>query len=232
MARDPRGGYTSTAPADRLRPPPAGPAPGANGLPLVDALDPARDPDAEPPRPGRDPLEAVARELLSLIGEDPDRAGLVDTPRRFAAWWREFTNHDAGVVDTTFDSIHVDQMVAVTGVRVWSLCEHHLLPFHADLTMAYLAADRVLGLSKFARIANAHAHRLQVQERLVTGIADDLAAITGADSVAVVAQGEHLCMTMRGVKAPATMHSSVMRGAFRTDPEARAELFTLTRRPR
>lgn len=179
---------------------------------------------------GTDPLEAVCRRLLELVGENPDREGLRDTPRRWAAWWREFTSYDPGTVDTTFASVHTDQMVAVTGVRVWSLCEHHLLPFHADLTMAYIADDRVLGLSKFARIAQQHAHQLQVQERLVANIADHLAYLTGSAHVAVVAAGEHLCMTMRGVKAPATMHSSVMRGAFRDDPEARAELFALDRR--
>jgi len=178
-----------------------------------------------------DPIEALARGLLVAIGEDPDREGLRDTPARYARWWREFVDYDAGNVSTTFDVVSVDQLVAVTGVRVWSLCEHHLLPFHADLTMAYLADSRVLGLSKFARIAQQHAHRLQVQERLVAGIADDLAAIVETPSVAVIARGEHLCMTMRGVRSPATMHSSVLRGAFRDEPETRAELLAIAGSP-
>lgn len=172
-------------------------------------------------------LESVARQLLALIGEDPNREGLADTPARWARWWREFVDYDPGNTGTTFDVVHADQMVAVTGVRVWSLCEHHLLPFYADLTMGYITETRVLGLSKFARIAQDHAHRLQVQERLVAGIADDLQALTGSPSVAVVARGEHLCMTMRGVRSPATMHSSVTRGAFRDNAGTRAEFFAL-----
>lgn len=175
-----------------------------------------------------DRLEQIGRDLLVELGEDPDRPGLADTPRRFASWWREFIDHDPGRFDTTFEAIHIDQMVAVTGMRVWSLCEHHLLPFYCDLTLAYIAdGGRILGLSKFARIAHLHAHRLQVQERLVTGIADELQAVTDAESVAVVASGEHLCMTMRGVQTPATMHSSVLRGLFKDDDKARAELFSL-----
>lgn len=198
-----------------------------DGLPLVDALDPARDLDAEPPVTVADPIEGLVRQLLVEIGEDPDRPEILDTPARFARWWREFIDYEPGNIGTTFDLIHVDQMVAVTGVRVWSLCEHHLLPFYADLTLAYIAQDRVLGLSKFARIAQMHAHRLQVQERLVTGIADEIQSITEAQSVAVIARGEHLCMTMRGIRSPATMHSSILRGLFKDDPAARAELFAL-----
>lgn len=173
-------------------------------------------------------IAALTRALLVELGEDPSRPGLADTPDRVARWWEEFIGHDNGNTDTTFDVVQADQMVAVTGVRVWTLCEHHLLPFYVDLTMAYIADDRVLGLSKFARIANGHAHRLQVQERLVSGIADDIGKVTASEDVAVVGRGEHLCMTMRGVKTAGTMHSSVLRGAFRDDPAVRAELFALT----
>jgi len=172
-------------------------------------------------------LERIGLDLLVALGEDPTRPGIEETPARFARWWAEFVDYEPGNVATTFEACDVDQMVAVTGVRVWSLCEHHLLPFYADLTLAYIAHERVLGLSKFARIAHRHAHQLQVQERLVTAIADEIAHTTGAESVAVIAKGEHLCMTMRGIRTPAIMHSSVTRGLFRADPAARAELFAL-----
>lgn len=177
-----------------------------------------------------DPIENLIRLLLTEIGEDPEREGIQDTPARVARWWREFTDYDPGNIGTTFDAVQTDQMVAVTGVRVWSLCEHHLLPFYTDLTMAYLTEQQVLGLSKFARIAHKHAHRLQLQERLVSGIADELEATTGSTNVAVLGKGEHLCMTMRGVRTPAHMHSSVLRGKFKTNATARAELFSLSNR--
>lgn len=172
-------------------------------------------------------VERLATELLAAIGEDPNREGLLETPARFAKWWAEFIDYDAGKTETTFEGMETDQMVAVTGVRVWSLCEHHLLPFNADLTIAYIAEGRIIGLSKLARIAHKYAHGLQVQERLVTQIADHIQQATGAYSVAVLASGEHLCMTMRGIRTPARMHSSVLRGLFKHDPDTRAELLAL-----
>ena len=172
-------------------------------------------------------LEQLGRELLVTLGEDPTRAGIEETPRRWASWWMEFVHHDEGTTDTTFEAVHADQMVVVRGVRVWSLCEHHLLPFWCDLTMAYLAHDKVLGLSKFARIASRYAHRLQLQERLVAQVADHLVRVTESPDVAVLAEGEHLCMVARGAKAPHRMHSSVLRGAFRDNPAARQEMLML-----
>lgn len=163
------------------------------------------------------------------LGEDPERPGIVETPRRWANWWREFVEYDTGKLDTVFESVTVDQMVAVSGIRVWSLCEHHLLPFWCDLTIGYIAGEHVLGLSKFARVAHKYAHKLQIQERLVQEIADDIQRLTGSPDVAVSAAGEHLCMTMRGIKTPALMRSSVMRGAFRNDGRARAEFFAIAK---
>lgn len=165
----------------------------------------------------------LCRDLLIMIGEDPDREGLKDTPRRWAQFWHDFMNYDPGPIDTNFASIHVDQVVVVSGINVWSLCEHHLLPFSCRLTVGYLTTDRVIGLSKIARICHLHAHRLQLQERLVNEIADTVQEKTGSDSVAVVGSGRHLCMEMRGVKTPSTMTTSVMRGVFLTKPEARSE---------
>ena len=114
-------------------------------------------------------IGAATRALLRAIGEDPDRPGLADTPDRVARWWAEFIDYEPGNATTTFDSVQVDQMVAVSGVRVWSLCEHHLLPFWADLTIAYIARDEVVGLSKLARMAHNAAHRLQLQSRWQRG---------------------------------------------------------------
>lgn len=178
-----------------------------------------------------DRVLALGRELLIAIGENPDRPGIVETPRRWANWWREFVQYDAGKTDTLFETTTVDQMVAVSGMRVWSLCEHHLLPFYCDVTVGYIASTHVLGLSKFARIAHDVAHRLQIQEQLVQQIADAVQELARTEHVAVVATGEHLCMTMRGIKTPAVMRSSVLRGAFRTDPAARAEFLTIAKQP-
>ena len=174
---------------------------------------------------GEDPLADLARRLLKEIGEDPDRDGLKETPARFARWWREFTNYSPGTISTVFETASTGQLVVVSGIDVWSLCEHHLLPFSCSLTVAYRTTDKLLGLSKFARIAHKHAHRLQVQERLVADIAREIYEITGSPDVAVIGTGEHLCMTMRGIKTPATMTSSAMNGAFGEDGSLRSQLF-------
>lgn len=176
-----------------------------------------------------DPLEDFARRLLTEIGEDPDREGLRDTPARYARWWREFTNYDPGTIDTLFETTSAGQTVVVSDIKVWSLCEHHLLPFNCSLTIAYRSSKQLLGLSKFARIAHQHAHRLQVQERLVSGIAVDIMRITEAPDVAVIGQGEHLCMTMRGIRTVGLMTSTSFHGVFAEDSSARSELLSLVR---
>ena len=177
--------------------------------------------------PTADPLEALARQLLAEIGEDPSREGLLDTPRRYAKWWREFVNYDAGKIETIFESVADNQMVLVSDMQVWSLCEHHLLPFNCSLTVAYRSNDKLLGLSKFARIAHKHAHKLQVQERLVADIAGEIDSVTNSPDVAVIGRGEHLCMTMRGIRTGAVMTSAVMHGVFGEDGPQRTELLTL-----
>lgn len=174
-----------------------------------------------------DKLVSIGRELLVAIGEDPDRDGLKDTPTRYAKWWREFIDYDAGKIETSFSLENNDQMVSVTGMRVWSLCEHHLLPFNSTVAIGYIPKDKVLGLSKFARIAHKYAHKPQVQERLVQEIADEVKRVTGSDDVAVVADGEHSCMVMRGIRTSGSMRTSVMSGVFRDEPETRAEFLNL-----
>lgn len=208
----------------------------AAGLPV-----PGTEPDDRTPEPPdalsdearRAGLEALARELLHLVDPDPTRAGLADTPRRWAQWWMERLAAPTATLDTTFDrddigSVEqVDQLVVVSGIRVWSLCEHHLLPFWCDLAIGYKADQLVLGLSKFARIAQLYAQRLQVQERLVQDIRTHLVTILETEDVAVIARGEHLCMTMRGARSPHRMTSSAIGGIFRHSDAARAEFLRL-----
>lgn len=179
-----------------------------------------------------DRVKKLAGELLEAIGEDPTRDGIRDTPERYAKWWKEFIDYDAGKVETAFAIENVDEMVAVTGMEVWSLCEHHLLPFTAQVSVAYIPNGAVLGLSKFARIAHRHAHKLQVQERLVQDIANEIAELTGSDNVAVVIDGQHSCMSARGIRTKGSMRTSVMNGVFRSKPEARAEFLSLVDKDR
>lgn len=174
-----------------------------------------------------DPIERIGRYLLLEIGEDPDREGLRETPARYARWWREFMSYEPGKVETVFKPVQSGQFVAVTGIRIWSICEHHLLPFSCTIGVGYLTHAQMLGLSKFGRIAQAHAHRLQVQERLVSGMADEIEQVTSSPDVAVVGHGEHLCMTMRGVRTPALMTSTAWRGAFQKDPALQSQLLHL-----
>ena len=172
-------------------------------------------------------LLELGRELLIALGEDPDREGLVDTPRRWADSWREFIEYDPGTIETTFSSKDSGQMVCVSGLRVSSLCEHHLLPFWCDVSIGYIPDKKILGLSKFARIAHKFAHQLQLQEQLGQQIADEISRITGTENVAVLLKGEHLCMTVRGIRTPGIMTSSVMRGVFRTKSEMRLEFLRM-----
>lgn len=177
-------------------------------------------------------LQRICRELLNEVDPDPYRDELLDTPRRFADWWMDRLNGETGTIDTQFTAVGVDQVVAVSGMRVWSLCEHHLLPFWCDLAVAYIPGETILGLSKFARIAHKYARQLQVQERLVTQIADHIKSITKVEDVAVLARGEHLCMTMRGARTPALMTSSSLGGRFRSDAALRAEFMALALAPK
>lgn len=174
-------------------------------------------------------IQHAVLEILAAIGEDSTREGLVDTPKRVARFWEEFIDYDPGTVDVTFEAVTTDQMVVLTGIQVWSLCEHHLLPFSCNVSIGYLAKERVLGLSKLARIAHKYAHRLQIQERLTDQIADEVRRLARTEDVAVLTQGVHLCMVMRGIKTHGTMTTSALRGKFLDPhrPQVRAEFFKL-----
>lgn len=171
-------------------------------------------------------VAALYRQLLTVLGEDPDRDGLRDTPRRVAAWWREFLDHDPGNLDTVFEhTSDGDQIVAVSGITTWSLCEHHLAPFAITADLAYQPAGQVAGLSKLARVVQAHAHRLQLQERLTAHIAENIAALTGAAAVGVWLVATHTCVSMRGVRAEhARATTSCLLGAAREDTALAARL--------
>lgn len=172
------------------------------------------------------------RALLQSIGEDPGRAGLQGTPERAAAALRYLTrgyrqNLGEVVNDAIFESDN-DQMVIIKDIEVYSLCEHHILPFIGKCHIAYLPAGRVLGLSKLARITDMYARRLQIQENLTDQIAGAVESITGARGVGVIIEAKHLCMMMRGAhKQNSVMKTSTMLGGFRTDHRTRAEFLTL-----
>jgi GTP cyclohydrolase I len=166
----------------------------------------------------RDRAEAAVKELLIAIGEDPDREGLRDTPARVARAYAELTEglhqEPSDVLTTVFDIGH-DEMVLVRDIELWSMCEHHLVPFTGVAHVGYIPAEsgKITGLSKLARLVDVYAKRPQVQERLTTQVADALMRILEARGVIVVIEAEHLCMTMRGVrKAGARTITSAVRG--------------------
>jgi GTP cyclohydrolase IA len=172
----------------------------------------------------QDRVADAIRELLIAIGEDPNRPGIKETPARVARYWAEFIDYNPGSMQTTFDDTKSESPVTVSGMRVWSLCEHHLMPFWADITVSYIPHGRVIGLSKLARIAHFHAHSLQLQERLVAGIAETVQSLTGSRDVMVLASGEHSCMIARGIKTPGLMTSADIRGAYLADAHLRADV--------
>jgi GTP cyclohydrolase I len=176
------------------------------------------------------------RELLLALGEDPDRPGLRETPARVARAYAEafagLRQDPADILATTFDEDH-DEMVLVRDIRMYSTCEHHLVPFHGVAHVGYIPGDdgRVTGLSKLARLVEVYARRPQVQERMTSQIADALADVLRPRGVLVVIEAEHLCMAMRGIRKPgATTVTSAVRGLFRDSTATRAEAMGLVLR--
>jgi GTP cyclohydrolase I len=174
-------------------------------------------------------IEAAVREILLAVGEDPDRDGLLNTPLRVARMYEEVLagqceNGDEHL-QVTFDAGH-DEMIMVRDIPFSSLCEHHIVPFMGHAHVAYIpnADGRITGLSKLARLVDAFAKRLQVQERLTTQIADEIERSLQPKGVLVVIEAEHLCMSMRGVKKPgSTTVTSAVRGLFRQNVATRDE---------
>lgn len=191
-----------------------------------------RDPDSLQPRQ----LEAthLVEQLLRFLGEDPRREGLVDTPARVVRALEFLTGgYEEDLEDVVNGAVFAEQaseMVIVRGIEVYSLCEHHLLPFYGRAHVAYVPDGRVIGLSKLARIVDLYARRLQVQERLTTQIAEAVESVLSPLGVAVVIEASHLCMMMRGVnKQHSDTLTSSMRGIFLSDDRTRAELMQLIR---
>ncbi len=181
-------------------------------------------------------LERIARavrEILEAVGEDPDRDGLVRTPERVAKMYGEVLaglhEDPAEHLSVTFEAGH-NEMVMVKDIPIYSLCEHHLVPFHGHAHIAYIpgADGRITGLSKLARVVDGFARRPQVQERLTTQVADALAEALDPRGVLVVIEAEHLCMGMRGVRKPGAITvTSAVRGIFKENASTRAEAMGL-----
>lgn len=176
-------------------------------------------------------IEKAVRLLLEGIGENPDRKGLKETPKRIVRMCRELYSgigvDPASVITVLKDHEH-DEIVLVKNVPFYSMCEHHLLPFSGTCHVAYVPAARVTGLSKIVRLIDTCSRRLQIQERLTTQIAETLMSTLKPKGVMVVMEAEHLCMTMRGVEKPGSrMVTSVVRGLFRRSAKTRSEAMAL-----
>ena len=177
-------------------------------------------------------LSEIAEELLIRIGEDPMREGLKRTPARFEKAIRYltsgYTKNIAEVINGAIYEEPYDEMVVVRDIELFSLCEHHLLPFYGKCHVAYIPDGKLIGLSKIPRLVDVFARRLQVQERLTSQIANSLQEVLKPQGVAVVIEAFHLCMAMRGVeKQNAFAVTSSMLGVFRKDPRSRSEFMTL-----
>ncbi len=173
-------------------------------------------------------VEKAVLQMLFAIGEDPDRQGLVNTPRRVAKAYREllsgYTTDPVELLNNAVFDIAYDDMVVVSNIEYYSLCEHHMLPFVGHAHVGYLPKDKVLGLSKIPRIVDMFARRLQVQERLTRQIAEFLVEVLNPRGVAVVMTAKHMCSMIRGVmKHDANMTTSAMLGDFRSNNETRSE---------
>lgn len=177
-------------------------------------------------------MENLVKEMLVKIGEDPDREGLVKTPERVRRSYEFLTEgykqDPRALIENAVFTDKYDEMVIVKDISLFSLCEHHMLPFHGTAHVAYLPKGRIVGISKIARMVEIFARRLQVQERLTQQIADTLYDILKPRGVGVVVQAQHLCMQMRGVqKQEAKVVTSAMLGAFRNQQSTREEFINL-----
>ena len=179
-------------------------------------------------------MEKFFEDILKSIGEDPTREGLKRTPQRAAQALQFLTKGYSesleNIVNNAIFSSDTDEMVIVKNIELYSLCEHHLLPFSGKCHVAYLPKGKVIGLSKIARIVDLYARRLQIQENLTKQIAETILQVTQASGVGVIIEAKHLCMMMRGVeKQNSVMTTSVMLGTMRKDQSTRMEFLTLVK---
>ncbi|MDA3962437.1 MAG: GTP cyclohydrolase I FolE [Planctomycetota bacterium] len=191
------------------------------------------DIEFDPTDPANQAAMAAVRAMLNHIGDDPEREGLLDTPMRVVKSWRE---HFAGYqsdprlhLERTFEDVSgYDELVLITDIEVHSHCEHHMVPFVGKCHVAYIPDGKVVGLSKIARVVDAFAKRLQVQEKLTAQIADCIQEVLKPQGVAVIMQCQHFCMCYRGVRKPSSWTTtSKLHGAFMDDPASRSELLQL-----
>lgn len=186
-------------------------------------------------KPTEDEALAAVRTLIQWAGDDPDREGLLDTPRRVIKSYRElFAGYESDpreYLERTFEEVGgYDELVILKDIRVVSFCEHHMLPFLGKAHVGYLPSDRVVGISKLARVVHGFARRLQIQEKLTAEIAEAIQDILKPKGVGVVIVSEHSCMTMRGVNTPGSrLTTSTLLGEVRDDPRTRQEFFDLVR---
>jgi GTP cyclohydrolase I len=187
------------------------------------------------PRPSKEEAEAAVRTLIEWAGDDPDREGLLETPARVARAYKElFAGYDIDpreYLERTFEEVGgYDELVVLRDIRVVSFCEHHMLPFLGKAHVGYLPSNRVVGISKLARVVQGFARRLQIQEKLTAEIAEAIQDILKPKGVGVVLVSEHSCMTMRGVNTPGSrLTTSHLLGEVRDDPRTRQEFFELVR---
>lgn len=188
-------------------------------------------------RPTRKEAEDAVHTLLRWAGDDPTREGLLDTPKRVAKAFEDYfcgyRENPEELLSRTFEEVEgYDEMVVLRDIRIESHCEHHLAPFIGLAHIAYLPQKRVVGISKLARLVDAYAKRLQIQEKLTAQIANTIESVLEPKGVAVVIEAQHQCMTTRGAhKQGVTMQTSRMLGQFRKDPRTRHEFFSLINRP-
>lgn len=181
-------------------------------------------------------MESIVRQLIEALGEDPTREGLVDTPRRVSKslqfLTRGYFQTVEEIVNGALFEAHSRHMVIVKDIEIYSMCEHHLLPFIGRCHIGYIPRDKVIGVSKLARIADMYARRLQIQERLTQQIADAIMDVLKPLGVGVVVEAQHLCMMMRGVeKQNSFMITSAVLGCFQDSLATRTEFFKLLERP-
>lgn len=186
----------------------------------------------------KDKIQRAVRDILEAIGEDPEREGLKDTPRRVANMYEEILSgtlkDPKDEVSVIFEQEKHDEIILLKDIPLYSVCEHHMVPFLGRAHIAYLPKDnKITGLSKITRVVDVLAKRLQVQERLTTDIADTFMTTLDPKGVLVVIEAEHLCMSMRGVNKPGIITTtSAVRGTFRSDQKTRSEALSLIRQPR
>lgn len=190
-------------------------------------------PSAPRRKPTREQAERAVRTLIEWVGEDPDREGLSDTPKRVVKAYEElfggYAHDPADILERTFQEVeNYDEIVLLRNVRVESFCEHHMLPIIGTASVAYYPTDRVVGISKLARVIDAYAKRMQIQERLTAQIAGAIDEVLQPKGVAVVIESEHECMSTRGVHKPGVgMITTRMLGCFKDDENRRREFFQL-----